>query len=166
MTILDEVSYYWSQQVAKDIGEKTKVLLESKSDLLHDEDACLTNNWEGLCVQIQEEESIIDWDTGIQLIHSYLYRYYTALPVEEQFTLWTQTDAGFEWYTHTDHVSSDAFEFDHAPCQFEDCTKLLMTVFLEMALEYKNDNIINYTQYDCNGIEVDDYEEEEDEYEE
>lgn len=168
MTIFDEMSFYWAQQVATGIADKTIILLESKNDLLNNADTCLRNNWEGLCVQMQEEQSIIDWDVAIQVIRSFFHRYYEALPKEEQFTLWTQTEAGQEWYSHTDNQRSDTFEFDSAPSRFEDCIKLLMTVFLEMAMDFKNDNIINYIEYDCNGIEIDDddYEEEEDEYEE
>jgi len=166
MTILDELSYYWSQHVAKGIAEKTIVLLESKSDLMYEKDTCLTNNWEGVCVQVQAEQPMIDWDAGIQEIHSFLYRYYDALPVEEQFTLWTQTEAGQEWFIQAESTSKDAFAFKSVPCQFEDCVKLLMTTLLEMALDFKNDNIINYIEYDCNGIEEDDYEEEEEEYDE
>ena len=147
MTLLDEMSFYWSQQVAVGIADKTKILLESKNDLLHSGDTCLSNNWEGLCVQLQDEQSVIDWDTGIQVIRSYFQRYYEALPKEEQFTLWTQTDAGQEWYTNTDNKHSEAFEFDSAPGHFEDCIKLLMTVLLEMAFDFKNDNIINYIEY-------------------
>ncbi len=168
MTIVDEMSFYWAQQVAIGIANKTIVLLESKNDLLDNADTCLRNNWEGLCVQMQDEQSIIDWDASIQVIRSFFHRYYESLPKEEQFTLWTQTEAGQEWYSHSDNQLSNAFEFDSAPSSFEDCIKLLMTVFLEMAMEFKNDNIINYIEYDCNGIEMDDddYEEEEDEYEE
>lgn len=168
MTILDEMNLYWSQQVAIGIAKKTKILLESKNDLLYNTDTCLHNNWEGFCVQLQDEQSMIDWDAGIQVIRSFFNRYYESLAKEEQFTLWIQTDAGQVWYSHTDNKLSDSFEFDSAPRDFEDCIKLLMTELMEMAVDYKNDNIINYIEYECNGIEMDDdeYEEEEDEYEE
>jgi hypothetical protein len=168
MNILDEMSFYWSQQVAKGIADKTIILLESKNELLYDSDSCLTNNWEGLCVQLQDERSVMDWDRAIEVIHSFLHRYYEALPKEEQFTLWTQTDAGQEWYANNDNKSNDTFEFENAPSRFEDCIKLLMTVLLEKAIAFKNDNIINYIDFDCNGIEYEDdeYKEEDEEYDE
>lgn len=167
MTILDEMTFYWSERVAIDIANKTKILLESKKDLLHN-DTCLTNNWEGFCVQVQDEKLLIDWDAGIEVIQSFFYRYYESLPKEEQFTVWIQTDEGQAWCAQTDNKFSDTFEFDDAPGDFVSCIKLLMTVLIEMAMDFKNDNIINYIEYDCNGIETDDddYEEEEDEYDE
>ena len=168
MTILDEVTFYWSQQVAIDIANKTKILLESKKDLLHQDDTCLTNNWEGFCVQVQDEKSLIDWDAGIAVIQSFLHRYYESLPKEEQFTVWIQTDEGQAWCAQPDNKLSDTFEYDDAPRNFVACLQLLMTVLFEIAMEFKNDNIINYMEFDCKGIETDDddYEEEEDEYDE
>lgn len=168
MTILDEMTFYWSQQVARDIASKTKILLESKKDLLHHDDTCLTNNWEGFCVQVQDEKLHIDWDAGIVEIQSFFKRYYESLPKEEQFTVWIQTDEGQVWSTQTDNKFNDTFVYDEAPVAFVDCIKLLMTILIEMAMDFKNDNIINYMEYDCNGIEMDedDYEEEEDEYDE
>jgi len=168
MTILDEMTFYWSQQVAIDIANKTKILLESKRDLLHHDDTCLTNNWEGFCVQVQDEKLLIDWGAGIEVIQSFFHRYYESLPKEEQFTVWIQTDEGQAWCAQTDNKFSDTFEYDEAPRDFVACIKLLMTVLIEMAMDFKNDNIINYIEYDCNGIETDDddYEEEEDEYDE
>ena len=168
MTILDEMTFYWSQQVAIDIANKTKILLESKKDLLHHDATCLSNNWEGFCVQVQDEKLLIDWDAGIEVIQSFFQRYYESLPKEEQFTVWIQTDEGQAWYAQPDNKLSDTFEYDEAPRDFAACIKLLMTVLIEMAMDFKNDNIINYMEYDCNGIETDDddYEEEEDEYDE
>ncbi len=168
MTILDEMTLYWSQKVAIGIANKTKILLESKKDLLHNDDTCLDNNWEGFCVQVQDEVSIIDWDAGIEVIQSFFHRYYEALPKEEQFTLWIQTDEGQAWCSQIDNKLSDTFKYDLAPLHFIACTKMLMTVFIDMAIDFKNDNIINYMEYDCNGIETDDddFEEEEDDYEE
>lgn len=167
MTIFDEMNFYWSQQVAIGIANKTKVLLESKNDLLHNTDSCLSNNWEGFCVQVKEEQSIINWEAAIQIIRSFFNRYYASLPKEQQFTLWIQTEAGQIWYSHIDNKSSDTIEYDVAPRRFEDCIELLMVAIIEMAMDFKNDNIINYIEYDCNGIETDDddYEEEDDEYE-
>lgn len=170
MTILDEMTFYWSEQVAIGIAEKTKILLESKKDLLLNDDSCLDNNWEGFCVQVQSEASIIDWDAGIAVIRSFLNRYYKALPKEEQFTVWLQTDEGQSWCSQTEYKHSDTFDYDEAPKDFIACTTLLMAALIEMAMDFMNDNIINYMEFDCNGIEMDDedddYEEEEDEYEE
>jgi len=169
MTILDEMTFYWSQQVAIGIANKTKILLESKNDLLHN-DTCLDNNWEGFCVQVQDEASIIDWDAGIVVIRSFIQRYYEALAKEEQFTIWLQTNEGQAWGPQIEYKLSDTFEYDDIPMNFDDCTKLLMTALIEMAIDFKSDNIINYMEFDCNGIEIDDeedeYEEEEDDYEE
>ena len=170
MTILDEMTFYWSQQVAIDIANKTKILLESKKDLLHHDATCLTNNWEGFCVQVQDEKLLIDWDAGIVEIQSFFQRYYESLPKEEQFTVWIQTDEGQAWCAQADNTFSDTFNYDVTPMNFDDCTKLLMTVLIEIAIDFKNDNIINYMEYDCNGIETDDeddnYEDEEEDYEE
>jgi len=166
--ILDEMTFYWSQQVAIGIANKTKILLESKTELLRN-DTCLHNNWEGFCVQVkvQDEVSIIDWDTGMVVIRSFFHRYYEALPKEEQFTLWLQTDAGQAWCSQVEYTLSDTFEYNEIPMHFDDCTQLLLTVLIEVAMDFKNDNIINYMEYDCNGIETeeDDYEDEEEDYE-
>jgi len=163
MSILDEMTYYWSGQVAREIADKTKVLLESKSDLLLQNDRCLTDNWEGFCAQLQAEKSVIEWDRGIEVIHTFLYRYYTSLPQEEQFTVWIQTDDGKNWLSTGD---SDRFSYDEAPYDFTACLELLMTLLIEMAIAFKNDNIINYVDFDCQGIQTedDDFEEEEEEY--
>jgi hypothetical protein len=168
MTITDEVTFYWSQQIALGIADKTKILLESKHNLLDDTDTCLMNNWEVFCVQIQDKQLMQHWDDGIQVIQSFFLRYYDALVIDEQFTLWIQTDAGQAWYSHKDNKFSDTFFYDLAPRNFENCIPLLMTVLIEVATAFKNDNITNYIEYDCKGIDSDedDYEEEEDEYDE
>ena len=168
MTILNEMTFYWSERVAIDIAHKTKILLESKKDLLYHDETCLTNNWEGFCVHVQGETPLINWDAGIAVMQSFFQRYYESLPKEEQFTVWIQTDEGQAWCTQTDNILSDTFEYDEVPKNFIACIKLLMTVLIEMAMYFKNDNIINYIEYDCNGIEMndDDFEEEEDEYDE
>ena len=176
MTILDEMTLYWSERVATGIVNKTIILLESKYDLLQN-DTCLSNNWEGFCVQVQtqDEASTIDWDTGMVVIRSFFQRYYEALEKEEQFTVWLQTEKGQAWCSqidskHIDSKHSDTFEYNVAPMNFNDCILLLMTALIEVAMDFKNDNIINYMEYDCNGIEMydedDDYEDEEEDYEE
>ena len=168
MTILEEMTFYWSQQVAIGIANKTKILLESKNNLLHNADTCLVNNWEGFCVQVQDEPLTIDWDEGIKEIHSFFYRYFESLTIEEQFTLWLQSEAGQVWSSHPDNNITDTFQYNKVPTDFDDCIQLLMTALIEIAMDFRNDNITNYIEFDCNGIESedDDYEEEEDEYDE
>ncbi len=167
MTILDEMTLYWSQQVSRDIANETIEVLDSKKDLFYEYDNCLNSNWEGFCVQVQEEVSMIDWDTCVEQIHSLFRIYYDLLPKEEQFTLWLHTPKGKEWVSNIENQQSDTFTYKDAPVEYVDCGESLMTVLTQMAMDYESDGISRYVKYVIRGeqMEVDDFEEEEEEYE-
>ena len=168
MTLLDEMTLYWSKQVSSDIANETILSLESKKDLFYNNENCLNSDWEGFCVQVQEKVSIIDLDACVDMIDSFFKRYYDVLPKEEQFTLWLQTQEGQVWVSQVDNTHSDTFDYDVAPVDFPACEKLLMAVLMEMAIDFKSDSITRYINYAIHGIEEEeeDFEEEEEEYEE
>ncbi len=155
MTVADRLSYYWSKQVAIGIADKTKAFLENQKDLTSGDDTCLENNWEEYCLQVQHEESIA-WDAYIDHIESLFQGFYEELPKEQQFTLWLETDDGQEWYWNDDNRTNDEFKCDEAPVYFEFCVGLLMAELNDKAVNFKSDNITNYIEYNCKGIDIDD----------
>jgi len=167
MTILDEMTLYWSKQVSDDIAHKTIELLDSKKDLFFDDKNCLDSNWEGFCVEVQEEVSIIDRSAFLDEIDALLRRYYDLLTKEEQFTLWTQTQKGQSWLSNTENKQSDTFTYEIAPVEYLDGRELLMTVLTQMAMDFKMESITRYISYVIRGeeMEMDDFEDDEEEYE-
>jgi len=159
MTISDRLSYYWSIQVAKIIANKTKIFLENQKDLTSGDDTCLENNWEEYCVQVQGEESIA-WDFYMAHIESLFQGFYNELPREQQFTLWLESEDGQDWYWQDENRDNMEFTYEQAPVFFDDCVKLIMSELNEIAINFENDNITNYIEYNCNGIENDELEEE------
>lgn len=152
MTISDRLSLYWSAQVAKIIVNKTKAFLENQKDLTSGDDTCLENNWEEYCLQVQHEESIA-WDSYMAHIESLFQRFYDELPIEEQFTLWLETEGGQDWYWEDDNRINDDFKYAEVPICFEDCIKLLMSELSAIAIDFESENITNYIEYNCNGID-------------
>lgn len=167
MTLLDEMTSYWSQQVAQDISNATIELLESKKDLFYEYDNCLSSNWEGFCVQIQEKVSIIELDKCLVQIDSLFMTYYELLPKEEQFTLWLQTPHAKAWVSNTGNQTNDTPTYTYAPVEYDDCKELLLNVLTSMATCFKSESITRYINYVIRGeqIQEDDFEEEEEEYE-
>jgi len=155
MTIADRLSLYWSRQVAKGIASKTQIFLENQKDLTSGDDTCLENNWEEYCVQVQDEESIA-WDSYIAHTESLFQRFYDELPTEQQFTLWLETEGGQDWYWEDDNRVNDEFKYNEAPIYFEDCIKFLMDELNSIAIDFESENITNYIEYNCNGIDIDD----------
>jgi len=167
MTILDEMTLYWSKQVSNDIAHETIELLDSKKDLFFDDKNCLNSNWEGFCVEVQEEVSMIDRNAFLGEIEALFRRYYDLLAKEEQFTLWIQTQIGQSWLSKTENRQSDTFTYEVAPLEYLDCRELLMTELTQVALDYKSESITRYITYVIRGqeVEVDDFEDDEEEYE-
>ena len=167
MTILDEMTLYWAEQVSSDIANETITILDSKKDVFDDNDNCLNSNWEGFCVQVQEEVSIIDWDACVEQIHSLFRIYYDLLPKEEQFTLWLQTPKGKAWVSNVETQQNDMLTYKDAPVAYVDCRELLMTELTQMAMKHESESITRYIQYEIRGeqMEEDDFEEVEEEYE-
>lgn len=154
MTIADRLSLYWSKQVTRGIANKTEAFLENQKDLTSGDDTCLENNWEEYCIQVQYEESIA-WNAYMDYIESLFKRFFEELPKEQQFTLWLESEDGQDWYWEENNRTRDDFEYSEAPIYFEDCVKILMTALHDKAIDFKSDNITNYIEHNCNGIEVD-----------
>jgi len=155
MTIEDKLIHYWSQQVTKKITDEIQLFLENQHDMTSGDASCLENNWEEYCLQVQYEESIA-WDTYMDHIESLIKRFYEELPIGEQFTLWLETDDGQEWYRRDMDRENLMFSYDEAPFYFGDCVKLIMSALNAIAVNFESENITNYIEYDCNGIDIDD----------
>ena len=164
MTILDEMTLYWSQQVSRDIAKETILIIDSKKDIFYDYDNCLNSNWEGFCVHVQEEVTVIDLNACMKEIDSLFRIYYALLPKEEQFTVWLQTQKGKAWVSN---IENGTPAYEDAPVEYVDCSESLMTVLTQMAMDYESDGISRYIKYVIRGeqMEVDDFEDEEEEYE-
>jgi len=160
MTVADRLTYYWSEKIAKIIANKTKSFLENQKDLLGGDDTCLENNWEEYCIQVQGDEWIFAGEAYINHIESLFENYYNELAKEEQFTLWLESQDGQDWYWQDENRDNIEFTYEQAPVFFDDCVKLIMSELNEIAMNFENDNITNYIEYNCNGIENDELEEE------
>jgi len=162
MTILDEMTLYWSQQVSSDIANETIAVIDSKKDLFSNDKNCLNSDWEGFCVEVQEQVSILDQGACVEQIDALFRIYYDLLPKEEQFTLWLQTPKGKEWVSNVENQ----FTYKNAPVVYVDCRELLMTVLTQAAMDYESDGITRYISYVIRGeqTEEDDFEEEEEDY--
>jgi len=154
MTISDRLSLYWSRQVAIGIADETKSFLEEQKDLTSGDDTCLENNWEEYCVQVQDEESIA-WSAYMDHIESLFKGFFEELPREQQFTLWIESEDGQDWYWEENNRADDDFEYNEAPIYFEACVEILMSALHDKAINFKSDNITNYIEYNCDGIEID-----------
>jgi len=152
MTISDRLSCYWSKQVAIGIANKTKAFLENQKDLTRGDDACLENNWEEYCMQVQYEQSIAG-DAYIDHIESLFLRYYEELPKEEQFTLWIESEEGQDWYWQDENINDDEFIYGKAPVYFGECINHIMDELNAIAIDFESENITNYIEYNCNGID-------------
>ena len=156
MTYDDRLLTYWSSVVTHKLAEDVKNHLLNQTDMTTGDDTCLKNNWEEYCLQVQYEESIA-WDFFIAHIHLLFEQYFDELPIEERITLWRETEEGQEWYWHNENWrnNNDDIKYEKVPLFFEDCIPILMRELDSIAIDYESDNITNYIEYNCEGMEND-----------
>lgn len=157
MTVHEQLLRYWSNKIATDIVKKTIVALIEQTELIEGEERCLENNWEEYCISVkygalspradEMHENNIEHLFGI---------YYQELPKEEKYTLWLESDEGQDWYWENNNRFDEKFELLDDPCFISNYTKILMHKLHLQAQAYESDNIRNYVDYHCNGIEIDD----------
>jgi len=148
MKVTEKIAYHWANQVAKKITKKVQYSLEKQKNLTSGDDTCLQNNWEEYCMQVQYEESIA-WDIYIEQIQLLMKQFFDELTIEEQMTLWLESEEGQDWYWIDNNSNNDEFQYSDAPIFFVDCVDMLMSELNTIAINFESENITNYVEYNC-----------------
>ena len=70
--------------------------LEQMTERLSGDDFELKTTWDEICVQIQDQESVV-WDAYDEIVRGMVGVFVAELPRHEQEAIWLQTEAGIEW---------------------------------------------------------------------
>lgn len=93
-----------AESVCQRIARKTIRALQrmtTQDELLSGEDSGLTNVWEEICVQLQQEESF-SWGAYKETIRVFVGYYIDEMSNHERKAVWLQTPEGEDWDSELD----------------------------------------------------------------
>jgi hypothetical protein len=85
-----------AEKVCQRLTRKAIIDLQKMDALLAGEDFGLQNTWDGICVQVQYEQSF-SWEAYDDTVHLLLDTYMEELAVYEREAVWLQTPEGEDW---------------------------------------------------------------------
>lgn len=106
MNSADKVMQALARELAGHITRKCILAIQSMKDTLSSDDSGLTNAWDEICVQVQDEHSFF-WDTYDEIARDLVAAYVDELKEYEKEALWSQTGEGWDWYCDTDNYDGE-----------------------------------------------------------
>jgi hypothetical protein len=143
MEYKDDIITGISKILCKDIEDKVINNLKSmKDEMQSGEESGLQNLWEELCVQVQDEQSVM-WELYVDIIYAFIEKEVEKLPHVYKKAIWLQTSEGKEW----------AFDYEEDDEQEELCYNeenindhILNANILCRAANYSNERIDKFLE--------------------
>lgn len=114
-------------------------LKKTKKGMQSGDDSGLKNLWEEICVQVQEEMSVM-WDAYEQLMFQELYAELKNTPESIKQAIWLETDEGMDNYSQ--YESGQPIHYDEAVIALYIASDYL----LRKAADFTNDRIEQYLE--------------------
>jgi len=160
MRIEQQIVAAWAKQLSDEIIKATIASLGEIDVTLSGEDSGLTNTWEEICAQVQDEESC-DWDAYVEVMDDFLGSAVAELGSSARSALWAVTDDGWD-YIYEHHAEEDGSAT--VPVFDQDIVAMLREELLSAAANYSNSNIRRYLlQLEGDDDEEEDYDDEDSE---
>jgi hypothetical protein len=99
----DRVLTIFAEEIAVRISKKVISALQKIPHTHSGDDSELINAWDEICVQVQQEYSIM-WDAYDYTARSIAISLVEKLKWHERIALWFQTTEGSDWLYHDEHT--------------------------------------------------------------
>lgn len=148
MNYLDKIISDLAEAAGKRLSRKVIRSLTKMTDGMQSgDDTPLKNIWDEICVQVQDEGSVM-WDDYLDTIQSLILGEVVALDAATKQAIWLQTDEGIDWkFDNEDQEDQENNEGQEVPIVCEDIAKYILDGFvLSAAGTWTNKRIEKYLE--------------------
>jgi len=116
-------------------------LMQLNQGMQSGSDTPLKNIWDEICVQVQDQESVM-WDAYSDTMESLILENVTQLDTATKRAIWLQTDGSIDW--SIDHEDSEDQE---VPIAYDEIAAYILKDFiLPIAADWSNERIRRYLE--------------------
>jgi hypothetical protein len=136
----DRIIAWIAEPECKRIARKVVRALQGMTQGMQSgDDSGLANLWDEVCVQIQDQQSIM-WEYYVELMQDMIKEQARMLSAELTKAIWLQTDNGMDW----DFDEEDSAEIEYSD---EDIVDYILSDFvLKLAADWNNRRIEKYME--------------------
>ena len=142
MRIEQHIVAAWAKRLEQQLVKAAIQWFESMRGHLPSGDSGLGSVWEEICVQVQDEPSVM-WDAYVETIDNHFSGHVAGLAHDERMALWAITNEGWDHiYDHRE----DPDGADHVPVTGAEIVQHLKSALLSAAAEFSNSNIEKFLE--------------------